>query len=698
MNQQTAERLYHLLPAIYRQRDAAQGEPLRALMAVMETELEAIEADIEGLYENWFIQTCDEWVVPYIADLLGISSLTDRESTRLSHRSYVAKTIAYRRRKGVSAILESIALDVTGWRSKIVECFDGVSVTQRVNHVRSNKGRTLDIRNKAVLEQLNSPFDAFARTIDVRRIASQYPIRGQSNILNLGLFVWRLQSYPLQNSSAVDLGGGHYVIHPLGQDTPLFNRPQTKTDITQRTEAIHLPCPLGVEALAADLQEYKAQYQDIATQQQPLNSKFYGPDRSLYIIKDDAPVTPMQVVSLRLEDGQQPELGAGQIAIDVERGRLVVPPPAENSASPRLEISYCYGFSGDIGGGPYDRHSTLTDLSAEKIWSVLVGRKETLQTLEAALTNWESQTERQGVIRMTDNSIYGSADRPVTITLPEASQLTLEASDGTRSAIQSANIVVIAMGAGASLTLNGLSIEGRLTIQGKLNLNLIHCTVLGGIQAEPTVNLQAAIAYSIVGALRLPDRRGSLTIQDSIVDSRPDAKTIGEKATVFAIAANDAGDPAPLTRLERTTVFGLVNLGELALASNVIFTAPITVQRHHTGSIRFSCVPIDSVTPPRYRCQPDLALPDLAQEGEINEGDRALLLQLTPRFTSVTYGEPGYAQLSQHCAEEIAAGADDGSEIGVFHLLHQPQRQAYLHLNLEEYVPSGLDIGIFYIT
>ncbi|HEY9600903.1 MAG TPA: hypothetical protein V6C85_04780, partial [Allocoleopsis sp.] len=494
MNQQSPERLYHLLPAIYRQRDAAQGEPLRALMAVMETELEEIEADIEGLYENWFIQTCDEWVVPYIADLLWISSLSDRESTRLSHRSYVANTIAYRRRKGGSAILESITLDVTRWRSKIVECFDGVSVTQRVNHVRSNKGSTLDIRNKTTLDQLNSPFDSLSHTVDVRRIASQYPIRGQSNVLNLGLFVWRLQSYPMQKSSAVDLGGGHYAIHPLGQDTPLFNRPQTKTDITQRTEAIHLPCPISVEAFTADLQEYKAQYQKIAPQQQPPNSKFYGTDRSLYIIKDDVPVPPMQVVSLRLADGQQYELGAGQIAIDVERGRLVVPPTAENSAPPGLEISYCYGFSGDIGGGPYDRHSTLADRSAEKIWSVLVGRKETLQSLEAALANWESQPERQGVIQMTDNGIYGSADRPLTITLPEASQLTLEASDGTRAAIQSTNIVVTAMGAGASLTLNGLLIKGRLTIQGNLNLNLIHCTVLGGIQAEPTVNLQATIA------------------------------------------------------------------------------------------------------------------------------------------------------------------------------------------------------------
>ena len=66
------ERLYKLLPAIHRLRDAEQGEQLRALLGVMETEFERIEQDIAILYDNWFIETCDEWVVPYIGDLLGV--------------------------------------------------------------------------------------------------------------------------------------------------------------------------------------------------------------------------------------------------------------------------------------------------------------------------------------------------------------------------------------------------------------------------------------------------------------------------------------------------------------------------------------------------------------------------------------------------------------------------------------------------
>ena len=74
-NGMTGERLYQLLPAVYRQRDAAGGEPLRALLAVIEDELGLLDATLRGLYDNWFIETCDEWVVPYIGDLLDVRGL-----------------------------------------------------------------------------------------------------------------------------------------------------------------------------------------------------------------------------------------------------------------------------------------------------------------------------------------------------------------------------------------------------------------------------------------------------------------------------------------------------------------------------------------------------------------------------------------------------------------------------------------------
>ena len=106
MSVDTAERLYQLLPAVYRLRDSAQGEPLRALFGLIEKEYGAVELDILGLYENWFIETCQEWVVPYIGDLLGVRSLNAASPGTFSQRAYVAHTVDYRRRKGTVAILE----------------------------------------------------------------------------------------------------------------------------------------------------------------------------------------------------------------------------------------------------------------------------------------------------------------------------------------------------------------------------------------------------------------------------------------------------------------------------------------------------------------------------------------------------------------------------------------------------------------
>ena len=72
-----SEQLYSLLPLHYRRRDQQEGEPLRALLAILETELVGLQNNVEDLYDNWFIETCDDWVVPYIGDLLGYSLLPE---------------------------------------------------------------------------------------------------------------------------------------------------------------------------------------------------------------------------------------------------------------------------------------------------------------------------------------------------------------------------------------------------------------------------------------------------------------------------------------------------------------------------------------------------------------------------------------------------------------------------------------------
>src|SRR5438094_9433273 len=84
MNTTTAdpriERLYKLLPAVYRMRDADQKYPLQALLRVIAEHVNVVEDDVRQLYEDWFIETAEDWAVPYIADLIGYRPVADAGS------------------------------------------------------------------------------------------------------------------------------------------------------------------------------------------------------------------------------------------------------------------------------------------------------------------------------------------------------------------------------------------------------------------------------------------------------------------------------------------------------------------------------------------------------------------------------------------------------------------------------------------
>jgi P2-related tail formation protein len=118
------ERVLALLPAHVRNRDDASGGLLRALIEAVAADLAVLEADLDELYASWFAETCPEWVVPYLADLLGVASLPpDVTGAGVSRRAFVANTVAYRRRKGTPAAAEQVARDATGWPARAVEYY-----------------------------------------------------------------------------------------------------------------------------------------------------------------------------------------------------------------------------------------------------------------------------------------------------------------------------------------------------------------------------------------------------------------------------------------------------------------------------------------------------------------------------------------------------------------------------------------------
>ena len=228
--------LYQLLPVIHRIRDHEQGGALKALLEVLAKQTGVVESDIAALHENWFIETCEEWVVPYIGDLIGVRGLHSIAGAGFSQRGRVANTLAYRRRKGTAAMLEQLAFDTTGWPAHAVEFFELLGWTQNYNHVRLHRPATVDVRRTDRLDLLDTAFDETAHSVDVRHIASR---RGRHNIPNVGLFLWRLQAFPLTGVTACPdpTEAKCYRFNPLGLDTGTGNRDHPPGRRAQRARA-----------------------------------------------------------------------------------------------------------------------------------------------------------------------------------------------------------------------------------------------------------------------------------------------------------------------------------------------------------------------------------------------------------------------------------------------------------------------------
>jgi len=212
-------KLWALLPELYRAQDSDSFDrngPLRELVNRIGVQAAILRRSLDRLWDDQSIETCDDWIIPYIGDLLAtnlVPALPAREQ-----RLDVAKTIYYRRRKGTLAVLEEIAANITGWDVKLVEFFRrlgrtrhlldppiGLPVTagDSIDQLRQAEGlispRSLsaaggfaDPRNAYGASRSRTAFDEFSHTADFR---AGRGVVGWHDIPRLGVFLWRLISF-----------------------------------------------------------------------------------------------------------------------------------------------------------------------------------------------------------------------------------------------------------------------------------------------------------------------------------------------------------------------------------------------------------------------------------------------------------------------------------------------------------------------
>jgi hypothetical protein len=702
-----AKKLYSLLPAVHRIRDAelsrrqggADDEgPLRALFDVIAEQIAVIEDDLEQLYDDQFIETCAEWVVPYIGDLVGARGVFVFKNAKFSQRALVANTLSNRRQKGTAAGLEQLARDVTNWDASVVEYFRLLTTTQYMKHVRPDNHLMPELRRSAALAYLNTPFDPVARLPEMRRVASG---RGEYNIPNIGIFLWRLAANRLTDVPAFRVDAGRFLFDALGRPVPLFTRPETEPEVSHLAEPINVPIPISRGVLSRSLEVY------------------YGPEepKSINITLNGQQVDKALVRACNLsdrpaDDFSPPEAGrwaqepGSDYLIDPQLGRLIV--PASVGLNDVVRVTYHFGFSAEMGSGEYGRAASFTT-KLEPVRAVSAPA-----TLQTAL----NQLPGQGVVEIADSEYH--AETPF-ITVGTEQHIELRAADRQRPVLLLSGDMVIVGGEESAVTLNGLLLSGggvrvpALDSQNRPNqlkrLRLRHCalppgpspefTLPGGIvvpaqPARPRLivdvpDLTVEIEDCIIGGIRAAD--GALVaIANSIVDAGVQTG-VAFSGSLDEPPPDDRSDPGAPLKVVNTTIIGKVHTLEMRLASNTIlraalglfdtWTAPVIAERLQEGCVRYCYVPPGSRLPRRYLCQPETAADDA---------------RMRPVFTSLLCGDPGYAQLSQLTAAEIRQGADDQSEMGAFHDLYQPQRVSNLRTRLDEYLRLGLEAGIFFAS
>ena len=745
----TSQYLYELLPAYYRVLDEEQGEPLKAFIEILAREAGILEANIDQLYENWFIETCQDWVIPYIGDLLGVRGVHQISHKNVfSPRAYIANTLGYRRRKGTAPVLEQLALDITGWRTRVVEFFQLLAWTQNLNHLRLQNLATPDLRQMNQLDLLNTAFDTISHTVDVGRIRSK---SGLYNIQNIGLYVWRLEPYPLEEVAARylapsgDIPSGAYTFNVLGLDASLFNFPQTEKEITHIAEEINVPGLLRRRAL---FDELEARRQGIIQTSMP-TPYFFGASPVFQIVLNGNPIPYEQVLICNLKDWHEPPsekiyLSTNAmgtlievphpitVAVDPHLGRMVL---AEPSISDEVLVNYTYGFSGDIGGGPYDRAISLLGLNREAIdWQVGVSQTATAvqgETIHpdfwSAISEWNGLgTARIGLIVIMDSRSYeenltGSrrirvpegkelyivaADWPI-VNVPDSLIGAIERRQGTfnpenlrphfQGDIEVEGTAPANSLTGGQLTINGLLIEGKVTVlSGNLGVCQVHhCTLVpgqGGLEvANQERRIKLSLNQTLCESLLVLSEDALISLKDSIMDNKT-----GKAIEALTSHLN----------IQECTVWGTVHTQSIE-GSNCIFNDKLHISRRQTGCLRFSYLPITSLSPRRFRCQPELEIQTQIQQQEEKNSlsplekaaiQEQVLQWLFPTYNSDTYGHHAYAQLSHRCPQTIHTGADNGAEMGGFNHLQQAQRLTNLQVALEEYLRLGLEAGVLFVT
>ena len=729
-----AEKIWEMVPPFYRHEDGIAENPgaLRALVEIIAGQAAILRRSYDRLWDDQFIELCDDWAVPYIADLVGTRLVSALNINKRARRVDVAKTIYYRRRKGTLRVLEELISDIAGWEGKVVENFrrlcrcrhglDPKPVSLAGRFTGTLPGGCADLRQQRGSELTGGAFDEYHHTPDMRRHCG---LMGRYNIPKLAFHLYRLVAYKVEGVTPWRRDDGmSFTFDPSGRDVPLFMRRNRAEDWDRWRSAYEweLPAQMRCRVLGHAEYEISESIVQMLVDDHGLSDEAANELRTLCGVRFKSESR----LRRRLETLDYPAeflnenvyLPLLQGAIIDDCGKRALLPNVVQITVGGVEDEF---LRERIVAGNLSDWTDWTANAPNKRWVIdpergrflfLVDEPEPFGDVTVSyhygfsgeigagtydrpgiedVTPHDQIMSGGGDIQtdsITDNGVTEIDDSKTYDLIRDGTDeinvvdLTLQAASRQRPYIRlNSNCeFTTVLDADAILILDGLWI-------GNISNNGGHAIILTGDYEKVVVrnctldpggsdvdgNPIAPVPLVVEGQVEL------LVIESSITGpilTQEDGK-IERLDVCDSIIQSEPGPAIELSAGEvymgRVTVFGFVNVHRL-WATEVLITGDVNVFDSQNGCFRFSAAPESSRLPLKY------------ESHWIHDSNHF--------FTSRCFGQPGYGQLSETAPVELRRGAENGSEIGAFSKLINPIKLDSLKSKVEEYMPFGL-IPIF---
>ena len=727
-----AEKLWEMIPAIYRHEDGLAENPgvLRSLVEVIAEQAARIRRSHDRLWEDQFIELCNNWAVPYIGDLVGtrmVSALNTR-----ARRVDVAKTIYYRRRKGTLAVLEELISDITGWEGNVVEGFRRLARTRHGldpepseyagRYTGTLPGGLADIRSAHGAEMSHSAFDEFYHTPDLRKPRGKDGLYGIQKLL---FYIYRLRAFQVVGVTPREVkgsGGLGFTFDPSGRDIPLYmprNRPQyPKTSADRKNDwgkwrpsyEWELPAPMRCRLLGhaeyiiedkdiIELEEDGVLNQALADELKQLSDIHYKTEKRLYDALSQLPSSstfldpgkyqPILAAAILEKCGKKALYPKG-VCVD-EKGKTINAGQMSAGdltlmqtiiADKRIQIDPERGRLLFIGDSPdklkVNYHYGFTCEIGAGTYnrpSIKAYSAEDDKKYKGGGEIKEEMLPENGIAQIDDSASYGPIDSKGSV-----QNMVFIAAAQQRPYLHLDGDWVLDTGTNedARLVLDGLWISAGIKVSVILRgdyevVRFQHMTFDPGgkTSRDPGGGELPAISLIVEGNIE------KLVIDSSIIGpvqllNNGYVEKIEITDTILqsrdkTVAALHLPDSE--LYLERVTVVGDVYTQCLWAADSLI-AGTCSIANTQRGCFRFSAAKNNSSLPRPYRS--------------------VWIEKSNKLFSSTRFGDPAFMQLSQTAPLAIERGAENGAEMGAYNTLINPVKLDGLRAKAEEYMPFGL--------